>query len=89
MPRLRMSDNRGDIIAEKEIFVEFPVEQKKKLMLGMRFCNPAQRLKGELPDTLQPVFQQQTCVNGNFHNTKTKMRQNYAKRESFLSLLVR
>ena len=55
----------------------------------MQFCNPTQCLIRKLPDTLQPVFQQQTCVNGNFHDTKTIIRQCYAKRESFLSLLVR
>ncbi len=84
-----MDDNRRYIITEKERFVIFPVKQKKKLMFGMQFCNPTQCLIRKLPDTLQSVFQQQTCVNGNFHGIKTIMRQCYAKRESFLSLLVR
>ena len=59
------------------------------MMFGMRFCDSAQSLIRKLPDTLQSVLQQQTCVDGNPHNTKKFLLRTYTEWDDFLSLLVR
>ena len=88
MPSLRVRDNWGDVITEKERIVKLSVKKEKKMMFGMRFCDSAQSLIRKLPDTLQSVLQQQTCVDGNPHNTKNFLRI-YTEWDDFLSLLVR
>ena len=85
MPSLRVSHKRGDIIIENKRFVKLAVKQEIEMMFRMCASDPAQILKSKLSDTLQSVFQQQTCVNGNLHNTNAIYRLNYF----FLSLLVR
>ena len=66
--RLRMGHEGRDVVAEHEGFIVFAVEKEVKLVFGMCFCDAGKGLARELPDAFQSVFQQQTCVDSNFHN---------------------
>jgi hypothetical protein len=67
VPGLRVRHHGGDVVAEDKRFVEFPVKKEKELVLGVLAGDAPQVFIRELPDTLQSVFQQQACVDGNFH----------------------
>ena len=66
MPGLRRGDHRGDVVAEQERIVIFPVENEIKLMLRVAGRDPFQVLKREPPDPLQLVGDQEPGVYRDF-----------------------